>query len=46
MTKPNHEEKSWKRVAAKDFDEKNTIKAEGSTVRAQNVDWVMDGWSG
>ena len=25
---------------------KNTIKAGGSTVRAQNVDWVMDGWSG
>ena len=24
----------------------NTIKAGGSTVRAQNVDWVMDGWSG
>ena len=28
------------------FAEKNTIKAGGSTVRAQNVDWVMDGWSG
>ena len=26
--------------------QKNTIKAGGSTVRAQNVDWVMDGWSG
>ena len=25
---------------------KNTIKAGGSTVRAQNVDWVMDVWSG
>ena len=25
---------------------KNTIKAGGSTVRAQNVDWVMDGWRG
>ena len=25
---------------------KNTIKAGGITVRAQNVDWVMDGWSG
>ena len=25
---------------------KNTIKAGGSTVRVQNVDWVMDGWSG
>ena len=25
---------------------KNTIKAGGSTVRAQNVGWVMDGWSG
>ena len=25
---------------------KNTIKAGGSTIRAQNVDWVMDGWSG
>ena len=28
-----------------DFFEKNTIKAGGSTVRAQNVDWVS-GWSG
>ena len=28
------------------FSCKNTIKAGGSTVRAQNVDWVMDGWSG
>ena len=25
---------------------KNTIKAGGSTARAQNVDLVMDGWSG
>ena len=25
------------------FDTKNTIKAGGSTARAQNVDW-MDGW--